>query len=1086
MSEYTNVEKPFLEKLNQLGWEVIEQGFGIPQDPSKSLRNSFKEVVLEKVFKESVNQINLTKDGKEWLTEKQLDEIFREVTIHIGKNLHEANKAVHELLIKGTGTDRNELTGENTSQIVKLIDFKNPENNSFIAINQFRIVTPGGPREGIIPDIVLFVNGLPLVVIECKDKDVSEPLSEAEIQIRRYSNRREDDYGVKEGEEKLFYFNLFSIITHGEEARVGSISADFDYYFNWKDIFPEEYKTIQVTPDEQRQEVLIRGMLNKEIFIDILKHFTLFMEVKKGTEVKIICRYPQYRAVGKTIERLRNNQSSKDKGGVIWHTQGSGKSLTMVFLVKKIRSCEDLKDYKIIMVNDRTDLEDQLFDTAQLTNEKVNVINHRRDLRDTLSNNSSDLNMVMVHKFLEEEIRHSKALMKAYVEEGEVPEFKPFEMINSSEKILLLIDEAHRTQGGQMSENLCEFAFPHSVKIGFTGTPLLTDRYKQKTYDRFGSPIDTYKMDQSVKDRATLDIVYIGRTSKDHILDKEVFDTEFEDMFRNRTDEEKEEIRKRYGTMTAYLESKDRIKKIAEDIVEHYTREVLVNGFKAQVVGSSIVAAARYKKEIEIALRAKIEKEKSKSDTERDDEYIKQMEFVKVCLWVTQIDNNELGYISEARREAKEMKAVENFKKDFDLDKPETGVGILCVCDRLLTGFDAPIEQVMYLDKYLREHDLLQAIARVNRTKGPNKNHGIVVDYYGVAQNLKEALGIYTDSDENEMKDFLNYFRDINKEVPVLEARYKRLINLFKDKGVKKISDFVNQRMADKGKEFDVAERCIELAKEIKFRAEFDTYLKSFFDSLDLLFNVSQGKEYWIPAKRFGYLLIRIRNRYKDETLDLKWAGEKVRKLIDKHLISEGIDSKIPPVKLLSKDFPKEIEKFSINSRSKASEMEHAIRRHIKVNIEKDPTLYSKFKDRLENIINRYKENWDGLVTEFGKIKDDIEKGRPVEEEGISKEQAPFYDIIKNIAFEDIEIDIIKKEKLKNLTSKILQQILEAIIINNFWSKESEIRRLQGELDDELQYCDIPEVSIKHDQITTELKALAKVRDNELKNTENA
>ena len=213
MSEYTNVEKPFLEKLNQLGWLVIDQGFGIPQDISKSFRNNFEEIVLEKVFKDSIRKINLTKDGKEWLTENQLDEIFRELTIHVGKNLYEANKAVHELLIKGTGTDRNELTGESTSQIVKLIDFKNPENNSFIAINQFRIVTPGGPREGIIPDIVLFVNGLPLVVIECKDKDVSEPLSEAEIQIRRYSNRRDDDYGAREGEEKLFYFNLFNIDT---------------------------------------------------------------------------------------------------------------------------------------------------------------------------------------------------------------------------------------------------------------------------------------------------------------------------------------------------------------------------------------------------------------------------------------------------------------------------------------------------------------------------------------------------------------------------------------------------------------------------------------------------------------------------------------------------------------------------------------------------------------------------------------------------------------------------------------------------------------------------------------------------------
>lgn len=202
-------------------------------------------------------------------------------------------------------------------------------------------------------------------------------------------------------------------------------------------------------------------------------------------------------------------------------------------------------------------------------------------------------------------------------------------------------------------------------------------------------------------------------------------------------------------------------------------------------------------------------------------------------------------------------------------------MAFLCVCDRLITGFDAPIEQVMYLDKNMREHDLLQAIARVNRLKGPRKTHGIVVDYFGIAQHLKEALAIYGDKDEKELGDFLEYFRDINKEIPVLDSRYNRLIQLFQDNGIKDIELFVNQEMTDKAKEFEIAERCVELAKELCFRAQFDTYLKSFFDSMDLLFNVSQAKRYWIPAKRFGYLFMRIRNRYKDETMDLKWAGRK-------------------------------------------------------------------------------------------------------------------------------------------------------------------------------------------------------------------
>jgi type I restriction enzyme R subunit len=380
MAEYQNVERPFLEKLRQLGWEVIDHGCGtMPQDPATSKRTSFREVILEGVFGECLNRINVTEDGKSWLTGKQIDEVLRELTQHPGKQLLEANRIILDLLTHNTAVQRNELTGEQ-SPLVRFVDFKHPEKNSFIAINQFRIDTPGASRSAIIPDIVLFVNGLPFVVIECKDKDVAEPLSEAFIQINRYSNRRDDDYGIQEGDERLFHCNLFSIITHGTEARFGTITGEFDHYLNWKDIFPEEYRTIPVSPNEERQDVLIHGVLNKAILLDILKNFTVFMEVKKGELAKIVCRYQQYRAVGKMIAGLRSGSTPFEKGGVVWHTQGSGKSLTMVFLIRKLRDTDDLKDYKVIIINDRTDLEDQLSDTAKVTGEAVTVVAHRRDL----------------------------------------------------------------------------------------------------------------------------------------------------------------------------------------------------------------------------------------------------------------------------------------------------------------------------------------------------------------------------------------------------------------------------------------------------------------------------------------------------------------------------------------------------------------------------------------------------------------------------------------------------------------------------------------------------------------------------------
>lgn len=1085
MAEYINVEKPFLNKLRQLGWQVIDQGIGIPQDPAKSLRENFKQVVLPQVFKDSIRAINKTSDGKEWLKEKQLNNIFEEIQSSSDKTLHEANKAIHRLLIKGTTVNKNELTGE-VNPTVRLVDFRNYENNSFIAINQFRLITPGASRSGIIPDIVLFLNGMPLVVIEAKDFDVAEPLSEAYLQITRYANTREDDYGIKEGEERLFHYNLFSIITHGKEARVGTISADFDFYNNWVDIFPEEYKTIDYPPNEERQEVMICGMLNKEILVDILKHFSLFIEIKQGVEVKIVARYNQYRAVGKILCNLRKGKNPKERGGVVWHTQGSGKSLTMVFLIRKLRSNDDLKDLKIISIVDRIDLEDQLSDTLKYTNESLSIIDSKVDLRQ-LDDDTGDLNIVMIHKFLADNNISAQSLIDA----GVVPKFEKFETVNASDRILLLVDEAHRTQGGDMGDNLFN-AFPQATRIGFTGTPLITERHKVKTHERFGGIlnedgdpwIDCYKFDQAVTDRATVEIKYIGKVSKDTIEDKELFDTEFEDMFKTRTQEEREEIQRRYGTFFAYLESKDRVAKNAKDILEHYYTDILVNGFKAQVVASSIVGAVRYKYELENAIKNKIEELKALPDEERDDKRIKQLAFLKVAAIVSGMGNNEPGYVSKARNEAKDWDAVKNFKKDFDYSqeeggqykKPETGIGILCVCDRLLTGFDAPVEQVMYLDKIMKEHDLFQAIARVNRTK-KGKSFGLIVDYIGVTKHLQQALGIYTDKDKENARHFLNVFRDINKEIPVLEARYNRVLMLFTENNLNDIEDFLNQRFTDTKAEFEFAESCVEKAKNIKFRAELLTYSKSFFDSLDLLFNTAAGMEYWVIAKRLGYLLWRIRDRYKDPTMDLKWASQKVRQLIDKHLISMGVDPKVSEVSILSPDFGKLQSPYS-TPKSKASEMEHAIRWHIKVNIEKDPSLYKRFKDRLDAILSSYKENWEDIAKSLEELKNEMVKGRTVETEGISVVEAPFYEILKSSLTTDNEEEI---KKVKELTNLLMPLIRETVEISNFWDKQSEQRKLFGRIEEELYYSKIKGIEGKASELTTELLKLAKNREAELR-----
>ncbi|MEM9896558.1 MAG: type I restriction enzyme endonuclease domain-containing protein, partial [Bacteroidota bacterium] len=324
--------------------------------------------------------------------------------------------------------------------------------------------------------------------------------------------------------------------------------------------------------------------------------------------------------------------------------------------------------------------------------------------------------------------------------------------------------------------------------------------------------------------------------------------------------------------------------------------------------------------------------------------------------------------------------------------------------------------------------------------------------------------------------------KDINREFPVLEARYQRLIQLFEEYGIKDIQDFVNQKMEDTGKENALVEKVILLAEDVKFRAQFDTYLKAFFDVLDLLLNLPKAQKFWIPCKRFGYLLIRIKNHYRDPTMDLKWAGEKVRKLIDKYLYSEGINSKIEPISLLSDEFPKHIDKRKLSPRAKASEMEHAIRRHIKINTENDPALYTKFKERLELILERFKNNWEQCVLELDSLRIDMSdaEAQDISSSGLPSHISPFYGLVQLYAYDNKELPEDKIEVIKTLIGNIVEALQKRIDIINFWKKPHEIQQLEAEIDDLLDFCGISEVEDKHKKITTEILNLAKKRHRDL------
>ena len=1108
MSEYQFVEKPLLNQLASMGWKVIEQPAGIPADPTKSLRTSFREVVIKSEFIKAVNAINLH-EGKPWLTPEQLEGLYEDFTNFGVRSLLENNQQFIERLNKWQ-VDENGVTGEQ-NPVVQIIDFDHWQANSFVAINQYRLDTPGGVKECIIPDIVLLVNGLPLVVIECKDVNsfTSDPMHQAIEQMRRYADLREPEGSqLKEGEPKLFYTNQLMVGTFGDDAKFGTITSSEEYYFNWKTIYPDETEYVDPTTAKHRpQETLVQGMLHPRNLLDITQNFTLFMDAGKQ-RIKIIARYQQYRAVNKIIKRIRNGDTSMERSGVVWHTQGSGKSLTMVFLVRKMRSQDDLKDYKVLMVNDRKDLDKQLGETAALTGETVYRITSSDQVKEKLKDDSSTLNMVMIYKFretddsntpdyindaLEPEYQYSKVAedKRTYVSDGSdgnadrvtdnvVALFESFGVVNASDKVLIMIDEAHRTQrAGQdkasLSDNLYD-AFPNATRLAFTGTPLIADHHDDPTWKRFGGSIkhgpdglyiDEYKLQDAVDDGATLQILYEGKTADTAIYDKHGFDTKFENLFKDRTDEEIAAIRQRYGATGDVLEAEGRIEDISNDLVKHYVQKVLPSGYKGQVVCSSKQAALHYQTYIRKALKQWVKGELAKPSAQQDLQLIKQVEFIDAMVVISSDGTNEKAAFVAARNESREKDAVENFKKKFDTEKPETGIAFLIVCDMLLTGFDAPIEQVMYIDKKLKEHNLLQAIARVNRTY-PGKTVGYVVDYIGLTENLKDALSLYSGKDQ---QDILDTFKSVESEMPVLESRYNQLIQLFADKGVSQIEKLVKQQLSTDAQRYETTEAAIQILEDIKTRDSFNVYLKKYMQSMDIILPNKLAEPFKVPMYQFTHIQAKAKERYKDDSINIGGAGEKVRKLVNEHLISLGINPKVPPVELFSDKFITEIDKQK-DPKAAASEMEHAIRKHCKVNEGDDPVMYKNFSEKLEEVLKKYNENWDQMLLQLEGLRGEIDKGRGAE----SGSGDPFVDLIIAIAF-DSECSDAEQAAVSTVVDQIMDTLADTLDTLNFWGRPSLVTTLEGKLNKVFILSKVKALITNKAQLTTEVMDLAKRRE---------
>lgn len=870
-NEATLSESPAVRQLVSLGWTFVAP------EKLEAERDSLAEVVLTKRLASALKKLN------PWLSDDNVHKAVRAVTAVQATSLIEASQDVYTTLTLGKSFEQDRGEGKK-SYDVRYIDFDHPANNDLVVTRQYKVK---GTKKHIIPDVMLFVNGLPIAIVECKSPTLGEGWkAEAIDQFARYQELEERYREL--GAPKLFQTMQVLVATCGHAACYGTVTTPHRFYAEWKQPFPKTLADLEgeLGRTPIAQDVLFEGMLRPENFLDLVRSFIVFeRDAATGRTIRKLCRYQQFAAVNKAVRRARTAKKTSDRGGVVWHTQGSGKSLTMLWLALKLRRDVKHDNPTIVIVTDRVDLDEQIsktFVACGVPNpERAETV---RQLRELLSGPTGKTIMTTIQKF-QELTAASDPKRRAVRDEHPV--------LSTAENIFVLVDEAHRSQYGGLAANLRR-ALPNACMFGFTGTPI--DKNDRSTLQTFGSYIDTYTIEQAVADGATVPIFYEGRLPELRIIGTSL-DAIFERVFADRSDEEREAIKKKYANESSIATAPKRVEAICLDIIDHFTQHILPNKFKAQIVACSREAAVVYK------------------------ETLDRLNAPQSAIMISG-SNKDDARLEKHHTSADDRKKLidEHFLKQGD------PLSILVVCDMLLTGFDAPVEQVMYLDSPLKEHTLLQAIARVNRT-ADKKTYGLIVDYWGVSEALQEALAIFAPTD---VKGAMTPKDD---ELPRLETRHAAALRFF-------------VRVKDK----DDLEACVHVLEPEDVRAEFDDAFKRFAQSLDMMLPDTRALPYVSDARWLGKIRATAAAKYHDDKLDVSDCGAKVRKLIEEAIVADGMQILVKQVSLFTPEFEERLKALK-GDEARASEMEHAIMHEIHVKLEENPVFFTSLRLRLEQII---------------------------------------------------------------------------------------------------------------------------------------
>ena len=700
------VEEALLAWLEQLGFSLLH-GPDISPGGVGQERESYEQVILSGRLEEALARINPA------IPPDAIADAAHKIAVIDHPNPYERNRLFHKCLIEGVPVQYKTAGGRIKDDIAWPIDFHSPENNDFLAVNQFTVVEGKRTRR---PDIVLFINGLPLGVIELKNPaDKQATIDKAFRKLQNY----------KDQIPSLMSYNELLIISDGNHARFGTLTGNWEWFMPWRTADGETLAPKGVS----ELETLIKGMCAKERLLDLIRNFIVF-EVDSGTIVKKMAGYHQYHAVNRAVaSTVQATSLQGDKRvGVVWHTQGSGKSLTMAFFAGKIIQHRAMENPTLVVLTDRNDLDDQLFGTfaacKDLLRQKPQQAADRGHLRELLKRESGGVIFTTVQKFDPEEAKDK------------------YPLLSERRNIVFIADEAHRSQygfkakikkdTGETSYGFAKYirdALPNASFIGFTGTPIeLTDK---NTRAVFGDYIDVYDIQRAVDDKATVPIYYEGRMAKIALDENERprIDPDFEDVTEGEEPSTKEKLKSKWARLEAMVGNEKRVKQIAEDLVKHWEARLAAKDGKAMIVCMSRRICVELYNEI-IALRP---------DWHDEDD---AKGVIKIVM--TGSTDDPKGWQTHIRTK----KGREDLAKRFK--DPNDPMKLVIVRDMWLTGFDVPCLTTMYVDKPMRGHGLMQAIARVNRVFRDKKG-GLVVDYLGLAENLRLALVDFTEGDRNQV-----------------------------------------------------------------------------------------------------------------------------------------------------------------------------------------------------------------------------------------------------------------------------------------------------------------------------------------------